>query len=341
MALIFLAIAILILVLFVMNVVLGSVSIPLIEILKILGGAESQPASWQSIVIDTRLPQAITAVLAGASLGVSGLMMQTLFRNPLAGPSVLGVSSGASLGVALLMLFASVPGVRILTQSQIAGNFSVVIAAFGGAFAVLLLIMLLAARYRSNTTILIIGIMIAYVISAVVGILQFYSFKDDLQAFVIWGLGSFANVSWQQLTFFIPIVILGIFAAVLLIKPMNALLLGNNYASNLGINTRLVSLLIIVVAGILVAAVTAYCGPIAFLGIAIPHLSRNLLKSSNHLIVVPGTILSGIALALLCNLIARLPGFDGALPINAITSIIGAPVVIWVILKSSHYQKSL
>jgi iron complex transport system permease protein len=199
----------------------------------------------------------------------------------------------------------------------------------------------LAARFRSNTTILIIGIMIAYVITAIVGILQFYSFKDDLQAFIIWGLGSFANVSWQQLSFFTPTVIVGLIASVLLIKPMNALLLGDNYARNLGINTRLVSLLIIVVAGILVAAVTAYCGPIAFLGIAIPHLSRHLLRSSNHLIVVPGTVLSGIALALLCNLIARLPGFDGALPINAITSIIGAPVVIWVILKSSHYQKTL
>jgi len=327
-------------VLFVLNIALGSVTIPPSEILKIIFGSESGKTSWESIVINTRLPQALTAVLAGAALGVSGLMMQTLFRNPLAGPSVLGVSSGASLGVALLMLLVSVPGARIITQNQISNNFSVVIAAFAGAFAVLMLIMILAAKYRNNTTILIIGIMIAYVVSAVVGILQFYSLKENLQAFVIWGLGSFANVSWQQLMFFVPVVLFGLSLSVLMIKPMNAMLLGDNYARNLGINTRLMSYILIITAGILVAVVTAYCGPVAFLGIAVPHLSRNLFKSSDHFINVPGTILSGIMLALFCNMVARLPGFDGALPINAITSIIGAPVVVWIILKSSHYQKS-
>ncbi len=337
----FLLMGALILFLFILNIALGSISIPPYEILKILSGAETGRASWQGIVLDTRLPQAFTAVLAGAALGVSGLMMQTLFRNPLAGPSVLGVSSGASLGVALLMMIVSVPDIRIITQNQISSNFSVVFAAFAGAFAVLLLIMILAAKFRNNTTILIIGIMIAYIISAIVGILQFYSLKEDLQAFVIWGLGSFANVSWQQHAFFFPVVFIGIAISVFMIKPMNALLLGDNYARNLGFNTRRISILLIVAAGILVAVVTAYCGPIAFLGIAIPHLSRNLFKSSDHFINVPGTILSGMMLALFCNMVARLPGFDGALPINAITSLIGAPLVIWVIIKSKHYQKAI
>lgn len=336
----FIFMGLVILLLFILNIAFGSVTIPPMEILKILFGADTGRESWQGIVIDTRLPQALTAVLAGAALGVSGLMMQTLFRNPLAGPSVLGVSSGASLGVALLMLLVSVPGVRIITQNQVTSNFSVVVAAFAGAFGVLLLIMLLATKYRSNTTILIIGIMIAYVVSAIVGILQFYSLKEDLQAFVIWGLGSFANVSWQQHIYFIPIVTGGLVFSVFMIKPMNALLLGENYARNLGFNTRRVSFILIATAGVLVAVVTAYCGPVAFLGIAIPHLSRNIFKSSDHLINVPGTILSGMMLALFCNMVARLPGFDGALPINAITSIIGAPVVVWVVLKSKHYQKT-
>lgn len=334
----FLLMLVLIVVFFVLNIALGSVTIPPLDILKILSGVESGRSSWQSIVLDTRLPQALAALLAGAALGVSGLMMQTLFRNPLAGPSVLGVSSGASLGVALLMLFMTLPGGRFITVNHLTDNFSVVIAAFIGAFSVLFLITILAAKFRNNATILIIGIMIAYVVSSIVGILQFYSLKEDLQAFVIWGLGSFAHVSWQQHGFFIPIVLMGLLFSVFMIKPMNALLLGENYARNLGINTRLSSMLLIVVSGVLVAAVTAYCGPIAFLGIAIPHLSRNLFRSSDHLINVPGTILSGMLLALFCNLVARLPGFDGAIPINAITSIIGAPVVIWVIINSNKYR---
>lgn len=335
----FLLIGILILLLFIFNIMLGSVSIPWQDVLEILAGHSTGNAAWEGIILNTRLPQAVTALLAGASLGVSGLMMQTLFRNPLAGPSVLGVSSGASLGVALLMLAATVPGFRLLSGSSFAGNVSIVIGAFAGSLGVLLLIMALAARYRSNTTILIIGIMIAYVVSAIVGILQFYSLKENLQAFVIWGLGSFANVSWQQHLFFAPVAAFGIILSAMMIKPMNALLLGDNYARNLGFNTSRVTMMLIIISGLLVAVVTAYCGPIAFLGIAVPHLSRNLFKTSNHLINVPGTILSGMLLALFCNLIARLPGFDGALPINAITSIVGAPVVIWVILRQNQFRK--
>lgn len=327
-----------ILVLFLLNIALGSVTIPFPEIISILGGAESKTA-WEGIILDTRLPQAVTAALAGGALGVSGLLMQTLFRNPLAGPSVLGVSSGSSLGVALLMMLATVPGIGNVLQGGTFGNLSLVVAAFAGALAVLFLILVLASRYRSNATILIIGIMIAYIVSAIVGILQFYSARESLHAFVIWGLGSFANVSWHEHWFFIPVVMAGIFSSVLMIKPMNALLLGDHYARNLGFNTKRTAIILIFISGILVAVVTAYAGPIAFLGIAVPHLSRNLFQTSDHLVNVPGTILSGAMLALFCNLIARLPGIDGALPINALTSIIGAPVVIWVILRQNHYQK--
>lgn len=335
----FLLMGVLIVLLFVINLTLGSVAIPWLDVFGILLGQTAKSTAWEGIILNTRLPQAITAMVAGASLGVSGLMMQTLFRNPLAGPSVLGVSSGASLGVALLMLAATVPGFHLLASNSFAGNLSIVVGAFAGSLGVLLLIMTLAARYRSNTTILIIGIMIAYVVSAIVGILQFYSLKENLQAFVIWGLGSFANVSWQQHFFFTPVAVFGILLSGFMIKPMNALLLGENYARNLGFNTSRVTMFLIFISGLLVAAVTAYCGPIAFLGIAVPHLSRNLFKTSNHLVNVPGTILSGMLLALFCNLIARLPGFDGALPINAITSIVGAPVVIWVILRQNQFRK--
>ncbi len=336
----FLLMGLLTLVFFMLNIVLGSVYIPLPDVFGVLVGQSTAKLAWESIILNTRLPQAITAMLAGAALGVSGLMMQTLFRNPLAGPSVLGISSGASLGVAILMMAATIPGIGIFTGSGAIENVTIVIAAFAGALAVLLLIMLLASKFRNPTTILIIGIMIAYIVSAIVGILQFYSMKENLQSFVIWGLGSFANVSWNEHRYFVPVIVAGIFFSVLMVKPMNALLLGDNYAQNLGFNVRFVSMVLIIITGILVATVTAYCGPIAFLGLAVPHLSRNLFRTSDHLVNVPGTVFSGILLALFCNLIARLPGFDGALPINAITSIIGAPVVIWIIIRQYHFRGS-
>jgi iron complex transport system permease protein len=336
----FLVIAILTFVVFVLNITFGSVHIPLSEVIKILSG-NPHSESWRVIILDTRLPQAITAILAGSALGVSGLMMQTLFRNPMAGPSVLGITSGASLGVAVMMLFLTLPGNRFISLTQVTGNIAIVPAAFAGALPVLLLMAWLARIFRSNAIVLIIGIMLAYAVSAIVGILQFYSLKEDLQAFVIWGLGSFSNVSWTQHKVFIPLIIAGLFISILMIKPMNIMLLGDNYAQNLGIDSRRISFILIAVSGLMVAAVTAFCGPIAFLGVAIPHLSRNFFKTSGHLINVPGTILLGMLVALSCNLIARLPGFDGALPINAVTSLFGAPVVIWVLLRSSRNQEML
>lgn len=326
------------LVFFVFNIMFGSVYIPVAKVFALLINQKPEDTLNYTIIVNTRLPQALTAVLAGAALGAAGLMMQTLFRNPLAGPSVLGVSSGASLGVAVMMLFISFPGGKFTVLSQVTGNLSVIVSAFTGAFAVLLLIGAVAGRFRSSATILIIGMMISYALTSLTGVLQFYSLKEDLQAFVIWGLGSFANVAWGQMSFFFAITLIGLLMALVLIKPLNTLLLGENYAQNLGTNIRRTRFLIIIATGLLTAAVTAYCGPIAFLGLAVPHLSRNIFKTSDHLINVPGVILTGAFLALVCNLIARLPGFDGALPINAVTSVIGAPVVVWIVVKQSKFR---
>lgn len=323
---------------FMLNIMLGSVYIPVAEVFSILFSNDISNPLHHTIIINTRLPQAVTAVLAGSALGAAGLMMQTLFRNPLAGPSVLGVSSGASLGVAVMMLFINFPGGTFQVLNQVTGNISVVVAAFAGAFGVLLIIGLIAGKFRSSATLLIIGMMISYALTSVTGVLQFYSLKEDLQAFVIWGLGSFANVAWGQMTYLAVFVLIGLIIFVGMIKPLNTLLLGENYAHNLGTNIRRSRIFIIISTGLLTAAVTAYCGPIAFLGLAVPHLSRNLFKTSSHLTNVPGVIILGALLALVCNLIARLPGFDGALPINAVTSLVGAPVVIWIIVRQSKFR---
>ena len=323
---------------FILNIMLGSVYIPATEVFSILFTHDTVNLLHQTIIINTRLPQAVTAVLAGSALGAAGLMMQTLFRNPLAGPSVLGVSSGASLGVAVMMLFINFPGGTFQVFKQVTGNISVIVAAFVGAFAVLFIIGLIAGRFKSSATLLIIGMMISYALTSITGVLQFYSLKEDLQAFVIWGLGSFANVGWDQIPFLAVFVAIGLLLFVAMTKPLNTLLLGENYALNLGTNIRTAKVLIIIATGLLTAAVTAFCGPIAFLGLAVPHLSRNLFKTSNHLTNVPGVIITGALLALICNLIARLPGFDGALPINAVTSLVGAPVVIWIILRQSKFR---
>ena len=334
----FLALAVLGVVFFVLNIALGSVYIPLTDLVNVMFGHTPEHTTVQNIVMNIRLPQAATAMLAGAALGAGGLMMQTLFRNPLAGPSVLGVSSGASLGVAVMVLFLGVPVGNISRFSHLTGNLPVVAAAVAGALLVLLLIGLLAARFKNNTVVLVMGIMIAYAVSAIVGVLQFYSMKEDLQTFVMWGLGSFANVSLGQLPYFAVVIIGGLLLTFLMTKPLNALLLGENYARNLGVNIRSVRFGIIFTTGLLTAVVTAYCGPIAFLGLAVPHVSRNFFKTADHLVNIPGTILIGGVLAMVCNLLARLPGYEGALPVNSITSIIGAPIVIWIIIKRTDFR---
>ena len=324
------------LLLFVMNLCFGSVSIPMKEIwVAVFGGDD---ATYRAIVLDYRLPQAITALLAGIGLSVSGLLMQTLFRNPLADPSLLGISSGASLGVALVVLVAgSFGGIAVSTLS-LWSTFGVALAAFVGAFAVLLLILALSSRLRSMVSLVLVGIMIAYIAGSITDILKFFSQKEGLHSFVIWGMGSFSNVSKAQLPFFAIAVVAGTIGSFLLFKTLNLLLLGERYAENLGVNIRRSSMLIILASGFLTALITAFCGPIAFLGLAVPHIARFLFKSSDHKLLIPATAFIGMDLALFCNLIARLPSFEGNLPINSVTALIGAPIVLWVIF---HRQKVL
>jgi len=324
---------VLIIVLFLFNIGFGSVSISVNDIFKVLSGNVASKASYTSIIYKSRLPQTITAMLAGAGLAVGGLQMQTLFRNPLAGPSILGISSGAGLGVALVVLFAgNVLGVTISGYGLL-GHMTVVGAAFLGAFFILMLIVFFAQALRDNTILLIVGIMVGYATSAIIGVMKFYSPKEDVHAYVIWGLGSFSNVTWEHLMVLIPIVIVGLLMSLLLIKPLNVLVLGENYAENLGINIKHTRLLILCCTGLLTAAITAFCGPIAFLGLAVPHLTKGLFRTSDQKILSPAVMLAGAVLALFCNLIARMPGFDGALPINVVTGLIGAPIVISVIIK--------
>ena len=323
------------LLLFVMNLCFGSVSIPMKEIWVAVFGCES--STYRAIILDYRLPQAITALLAGIGLSVSGLLMQTLFRNPLADPSLLGISSGSSLGVALVILLGTATGLSVNTLS-LWSTFGVTVAAFVGAFAVLLLILALSSRLRSMVSLVLVGIMIAYIAGSVTDILKFFSQKEGLHSFVIWGMGSFSNVSKAQLPFFAIAVVAGAVGSFLLFKTLNLLLLGERYAENLGVNIKRSSMLIILASGFLTALITAFCGPIAFLGLAVPHIARFLFKSSDHKLLIPATAFIGMDLALFCNLIARLPSFEGNLPINSVTALIGAPIVLWVIF---HRQKVL
>ena len=300
-------------VLLVVNLLIGSVKIPMAEVCRILCGANDNEI-WTNIVINSRLPQALTAIVAGAGLAVSGLQMQTVFRNPLAGPSVLGISNGSALGVALSRL-------------GYLGEAAMSVAAILGALAVLLLILWVSQKVRGNVTLLIIGVMIGYLANAIIGVLKFLSPEEDVKAFVVWGLGSFSRVSGDEMLLFVCLMCVLLPLACLLVKPMNLLLLGDRYAANLGLNVRRARMLVIISSGVLVAIVTAYCGPIMFIGLAVPHLARTLFRSSDHRILMPATALCGSVLALLCNFIARMPGFEGALPVNSVTALVGAPVI--------------
>ncbi|MDO4214741.1 MAG: iron ABC transporter permease [Bacteroidales bacterium] len=317
----------------ILNLVVGSVSIPVSDVFDILFGAGSENQIWTNIVLLTRLPQTLTAIACGAGLAVAGLEMQTVFHNPLAGPSVLGISSAASLGVAFVVLLSGTLGGGIMTQFGVFGNTALTLAAIMGALAVMAIIVYLSQRVQGNVTLLIVGVMIGYIASAIIGVLKYFSTEEDIRAYVIWGLGSFARVTGGQVYVFVGLMCVLLPLSMLLVKPLNMLLLGEQYAVNLGLDIRRARLLIISSAGILTAIVTAYCGPIMFLGLAVPHICRGLFKKSDHRILLPSTLFCGASLALLCNLIARLPGFEGALPINSVTALIGAPVALWVLLK--------
>lgn len=318
---------------FVLNLLLGTVKIPVDAILCILMGDESQPEIWRNIILSSRVPQALTATVAGAGLAISGLQMQTVFRNPLAGPSVLGISNGASLGVAFVVLMSGSLGGVALSRLGYLGDVAMSLSAIIGALAVLALILYVSQKVKGNVTLLIIGVMIGYLATAIIGVLKFFSAEEDVKAYVVWGLGSFARVSGDQMMLFVGLMTGLLPLSMLLCKTMNLLLLGDYYASNLGLNLKRARLLTISCSGILVAIVTAYCGPIMFIGLAVPHLCRALFQTSDHRILMPATMLTGACLALVCNLVARMPGFEGALPVNSVTALIGAPIIASVLFR--------
>lgn len=313
-----------------MNISLGSVSIPLKDIFNSLFGA-IENESWQYIIQNYRLPKAFTAILVGSGLGISGLLMQTLFRNPLAGPFVLGISSGASLGVALVILGSGIFGG--IFASFLISKWSIVIAASLGSFLVLLAVMIVSSKVRDTMAILIIGLMFGSITAAIVSVLSYFSSAEQLQQYVFWGFGSLGNLSWNELLIFFIIYCFGILLSIVSIKALNTFLLGENYAKSLGLNLKQSRLIIIISTSLLAGTITAFAGPIAFIGLAIPHITRQLFNSSNHKVLLPAVFLFGAIVMLICDSIAQIPTSDYTLPINAITSLIGAPVVVWLLVR--------
>ena len=320
-----------VLVLFALNLLLGSVSIPAGDVVSILMGDEAGKASWRFIILESRLPQAITATLCGAALAVSGLMLQTAFRNPLAGPSVFGVNSGAGLGVALVMLFLG--GGLSVGSVSITGFAAILLAAFVGAMMVMAIIFFFSTLVRNSVMLLIIGIMIGYISNSAISLLNFFATDEGVKSYMVWGMGSFGGVSMDNMPVFVIVTLAGLLGALLLIKPLNALMLGDRYAENLGVNILRVRNWLLIVTGLLTAITTAFCGPVAFIGLAVPHIARLLLTTDNHRQLLPATLLCGSVVALVCNLICYLPGESGVIPLNAVTPLIGAPVIIYVIAR--------
>jgi iron complex transport system permease protein len=329
----FIVLLVSIVVLVVVNLLIGTVKIPVDSVVSILTGSTEVSEVWTNIVLQSRLPQTLTALVAGAGLAVSGLQMQTVFRNPLAGPSVLGISNGAALGVAFVVLLSGQIGGVALSRLGYLGDAAISVAAIVGALLVMMLIIWISNRVEGRGTLLIIGVMIGYLATAIIGVMKFLSPEEDVKAFVVWGLGSFSRVSGGDMVLFVVLMCILLPLACLLVKPMNLLLLGDRYAANLGLNIRRARSLVIVSSSLLVAIVTAYCGPIMFIGLAVPHLTRALFRTSDHRVLMPATALCGSVLALLCNLIARMPGFEGALPVNSVTALVGAPVIAAILFR--------
>jgi iron complex transport system permease protein len=332
----FIGLTLTIIILFVLNMIIGSVSIPVSDVMKILLGDESEKESWRFIIIQSRLPQAITATLCGGALSVSGLMLQTAFKNPLAGPSIFGINSGAGLGVALVMLLLG--GSISAGSYSISGFVAILLSAFIGAMAVMALIFFFSTMVKNNVMLLIIGIMIGFIASSAISLLNFFATDEGVKSYMVWGMGNFGGVSMNHIPLFASITIIGLIGSIALIKPLNALLLGEQYAENLGINTIRVRNYLLLITGLLTAITTAFCGPIAFIGLAVPHIARLLLNTENHRSLLPATILAGSAIALLCNIICYLPGDSGVIPLNAVTPIMGAPVIIYVITRHRNIQ---
>ena len=320
-----------IIMLFAMSLIVGSVRIPLADVCDILFEKFEGKESWKYIIMENRLPQALTAMLCGASLAVCGLMLQTAFRNPLAGPDVFGISSGAGLGVAIVMLFLG--GSVSTTMFTISGFLAILTSAFIGAIVVTMIILFLSTMVRNSVLLLIVGLMVGYVSSSAVALLNFFASEEGVKSYMVWGMGNFGGVSMNHMLLFALLCLVGIIASIFLIKPLNIMLLGTQYAESLGINIRQIRNLLLVTVGLLTAVTTAFCGPISFIGLAIPHISRLLFRTDNHQILLPGTVLTGAVIALFCNLICYLPGELGIIPLNAVTPLIGAPVIIYVIIK--------
>jgi len=312
------------------DIAIGSVWIPFDEVLTILTGGEPTRSAWKTIILDFRLPRVLAAILVGGGLSISGLLMQTLFRNPIAGPYVLGISSGASLGVAILLMAG---GVSVLSGL---GQWALVIVSALGAGLVLSLMMLIAWRVRDIVTLLIVGLMLGSATSAVVTILEYFSGLEELKMFVLWSFGSLTRITWAEFWVLFYFVTVGLAGTFLLIKPLNALLIGEDYARSMGLRIMPVRFAVISITAMLAGSVTAFCGPIAFIGIAVPHLARMLFKTQNHQLLIPTTILIGIVIMLFCDFVAQMPGSEQNLPINAVTSLIGAPVVIWIVIRRRY-----
>lgn len=321
-----------------MDLWLGSVSIPLNDVIAVLFGQDIENDNWQKIIWLFRLPRVITALLVGSGLAISGLLMQTFFRNPLAGPFVLGISSGASLGVAFLVLAGAV-----LPWTFLSSTIGVVVAATLGSGLIFILILIIAQKVRDSTVLLIIGLMFGSLSGAIVGILQYLSSAEELQTYMIWTFGSLGGVAWNELPLMAIIIVPTILVSFFMFKPLNVLLLGETYAISLGLNLKSVRNVILLCTSVLAGGITAFVGPIAFIGIAVPHLTRSLFDTSNHKILLPAVALSGAILMVFCDVLAQLPGSSSVLPINAVTSLIGAPVVIWIIMRKrnlSHFFRS-
>ncbi len=317
------------LLLFVANLLYGSIDIPLRDVLSIITGGECGHTVWRTVVLETRLPQALTAMLAGASISVAGLLLQTLFRNPLAGPEVLGVNSGAGLGVAVVMLLLG--GVSAF---GLGGYFAVLGGAFAGALCVMLAILFLATLLRNNMFLLIAGVAVSYMTSSAITLLNYFSTAEGVHSYMVWGMGSFGGVAMGQMPFFASVALLLLLVSLAMAKPLDALLLGDAYAANLGIKVKSVRALALCAAGLLTAVVTAFCGPVSFIGLAVPHIARIVLRSNNHRHLIMTTMILGASVALFCNLVCQLPGESGLLPLGAVTPLIGAPVIIYVVIRN-------
>ena len=330
-AIIFLFAGIGTIVLLLLNLFSGAVSIPVSSVLRILSGGDVANASWRFIILESRLPQSLTALFAGGALSVCGLLMQAVFRNPLADPSILGVSSGSGLGVALvLLLFGGGIGVGSISMG---GFVAVLVAAFIGAIAVTAIMLVLSRMIRSNAMLLIMGVMTGYLSSSAIMLLNYFSSADGIRSYMLWGMGNFASVSLERLPLFVVVTSSCMVVSVLLVKPLNILLLGSQYARNLGVDTRRLRNGVLLLTGLITAVTTAFCGPIAFIGLAVPHIARLLLRTDDYRQLLPATMLAGMIVALLCNFACTLPSDGGVLPVNTLTPIVGVPVILYIMLR--------